>query len=123
MIASLRAAPLLSALAALAPSLDDGGDSSLWSALAAVLMIFGALWVLAKVMQSGTIDGADKAETAPSSRRAVAAPVAARKRSGSRSRIPRRVIRLHEVTPGQSRHEYNVGDEWGTRGTALVRAA
>ncbi|HKO54158.1 MAG TPA: hypothetical protein VJV79_40900 [Polyangiaceae bacterium] len=35
----------------------------------------------------------------------------------------RRVIRLHSTTPGQSPHEYNVGDTLGRRGSALVRAA
>ena len=35
----------------------------------------------------------------------------------------RRVIRLHSTTPGQSPHEYNIGDNQGRRGSALVRAA
>jgi len=35
----------------------------------------------------------------------------------------RPVIRLHSTTPGQSPNEYNVGDEQGTRGSTLVRAA
>jgi hypothetical protein len=34
-----------------------------------------------------------------------------------------RVITLHAVTPGQSQHEYNVGDPLGTRGSALIRVA
>ena len=46
---------------------------------------------------------------------------------GSRrpARLPvrRRVISLHSSTPGQARHEYNIGDNQGTRGSALVRAA
>jgi len=43
-------------------------------------------------------------------------------RSSQRS-VPRRVIRLHAVTPGQTEHEYNVGDPLGTRGSALSRVA
>jgi hypothetical protein len=35
----------------------------------------------------------------------------------------RRVIRLPSTTPGQSPFEYNVGDNQGTRASALVRAA
>ena len=31
--------------------------------------------------------------------------------------IRRRIIRLYSTTPGQSRHEYNIGDNQGTRGT------
>lgn len=41
----------------------------------------------------------------------------------SQRAAPRRVIRLHSVTPGQSEHEYNVGDRFGTRGSALSRVA
>jgi hypothetical protein len=35
----------------------------------------------------------------------------------------RRIISLHSTTPGQSPFEYNIGDNQGTRGSALVRAA
>jgi hypothetical protein len=35
----------------------------------------------------------------------------------------RRVIRLHSTTPGQAANEYNIGDNAGTRGSALERAA
>jgi len=41
----------------------------------------------------------------------------------SQRSVPRRVIRLHAVTPGQAEHEYNVGDPLGTRGSALIRVA
>jgi len=45
--------------------------------------------------------------------------------AGATRRLPvrRRVISLHATTPGQSPHEYNIGDNQGTRGSALVRAA
>jgi hypothetical protein len=37
--------------------------------------------------------------------------------------LPRRIIPLYSTTPGQSPFEYNVGDNQGTRGSAIVRAA
>ncbi len=111
MLASLHAPPLLSVLALLGIAPEETGDSSLWSALAGVLLIGGVLWLIGKVMQSDP--------EPPASRRVTPVPASA----PLSRRIPRRVILLHAVTPGQSRHEYNVGDQWGTRGTALVRAA
>jgi len=65
---------------------------------------------------------APQSSRAPDSTRAPQsspAPQSSIPESAPRS-IPRRVIRLYEVTPGQSRYEYNIGDESGTRGCALV---
>ena len=61
---------------------------------------------------------------APASQRAEGplsqrAPVS----EASALRVRRRVILLHAVTPGQTPHEYNVGDDAGTRGAALARVA
>jgi len=117
MFASLHATPLASLLALLEPAANDGSDSTLWSALAGLALLVAVFWAFSK--WQGT-----EAE-APRSRRSMPAPASARRRSEApvSRRIPRRVIRLHAVTPGQSRYEYNVGDDSGTRGTALARLA
>jgi len=100
---------------------DDAGDLSLMGTLGVVLFVLGGLWLISLLLHSDA--------RAPQSRRPV--PVVERKGpvaavQGRRSdpavrRTPRRVIRLHAVTPGLLRHEYNVGDPSGTRGSALVR--
>jgi len=100
---------------------DDASDLSLFGALGVVLFILGGVWLIALLLHSDA--------RAPQSRRPVpvvqrARPVAAvqgGKSDPAVRRIARRVIRLHAVTPGLLRHEYNVGDPSGTRGSALVR--
>lgn len=62
------------------------------------------------------------ASGAPPSRR-VAPDADASSPPPSSRRVRRRVILLHAETPGQSCHEYNVGDNSGTRGSVLVRVA
>ena len=46
-----------------------------------------------------------------------------RSATGKSERPRRRVIRLYSITPGQSPYEYNIGDDNGTRASALVRVA
>ncbi|HYQ00694.1 MAG TPA: hypothetical protein VER96_18575 [Polyangiaceae bacterium] len=63
------------------------------------------------------------AAKAPQSQRSPRAPRSQREPPRSPRSVPRRVIRLYAVTPGQAEHEYNVGDPRGTRGSALIRVA
>ncbi|HEY3253773.1 MAG TPA: hypothetical protein VGJ91_07490 [Polyangiaceae bacterium] len=68
--------------------------------------------------------GAARDSQPPSRGKAVARERSLAKRE--RRGVPqsrRRVISLYSTTPGQSPHEYNIGDTRGTRGSALVRAA
>ena len=130
MFASLiRTVLLLSGQAGSAGADADPLDT-LWLLLSFACLIFGGLWLLVKLVPAGA--------KAPQSTRSsqVPAPAAAGRPRSRRSQpavappapralrpIPRRVIRLHAVTPGQSQHEYNVGDQFGTRGSALARVA
>jgi hypothetical protein len=127
MFASLiRTALLLSGQAGSAGADVDALDT-FWLLLCFACLIFGGLWLLVKFVPFGT--------KPPQSTQSSYAPAAAIPRSRRTQPsvapqtpralrpIPRRVIRLHAVTPGQSQHEYNVGDPLGTRGSALARVA
>jgi len=133
MFASLiRTALLLSGQAGSAGADADSLDM-FWLLLSFACVIFGGLWLLvkfvpvsAKAPQSARSSQAPaqtpaRAPATPRSRRTTP-PVEQSKPRALRP-IPRRVIRLHAVTPGQSQHEYNVGDQDGTRGSALARVA
>jgi len=97
-----------------------------WLLLSASSAIGGALWLLLTFLGRGT-----KAPQSSRSSRPPAMPTARRPRPVSKPNgttvtqepAPPRVIRLHAVTPGQSQHEYNVGDQQGTRGSALAHVA
>ena len=85
------------------------------SLLALGLLLLGVLFVVATFSSK-----------APRQRKSVPAPWPLPVRpSLTPRRLPvrRRVISLHSTTPGQSPYEYNIGDNHGTRGSALVRAA
>jgi len=131
MFASLiRTALLLSGQAGNAGTDADALDT-FWLLLSFACVIFGGLWLLVKFVPIGAkppqSTRSSYAPPAPRSRRAPAAPRTQRavKEPAPRALrpIPRRVIRLYAVTPGQSQHEYNVGDPLGTRGSALARVA
>lgn len=105
----------------------DADVDYIWFFLGTASLIFGALWLLVRIFPSDT--------KAPQSSRSSRAPATPNPRCARRLRVlgqtatrssrplPRRVISLHAVTPGQSQHEYNVGDRFGTRGSALSRVA
>jgi hypothetical protein len=125
MFASLiRTALLLSGLAGNA-GVDADALDVFWLLLSTTCVILGGLWLLVKFVPAGT-----KPPQSARSSRVPAKPRASRRQSTVEPTtpralrpIPRRVIRLYAVTPGQSQHEYNVGDQFGTRGSALARVA
>jgi hypothetical protein len=120
MFASIvRTTLLLAAQAPGMPGVDDEADADLLTVLALGFVVFGLLWLLIRFMPSAE-------KLAPPSRRTSRAPAPTKpqRQSVSAARpIPRRVIQLHAQTPGQSQHEYNVGDLSGTRASALIRLA
>jgi len=130
MFASLiRTALLLSGQAGNAGADADALDL-FWALFSVACAILGGLWLLVKYVPAGAKPpqsaGASRASTMPRAstpRASRAATAVAPPTPRSLRPIPRRVIRLHAVTPGQSEHEYNVGDQWGTRGSALARVA
>jgi hypothetical protein len=127
MFASLiRTALLLSGQAESAAADADSFDI-FWLVLSFACVTFGALWLLVKFVPSGAISPQSTRRSqapAPGARPRRTQPAAVQPRSPRTLRpLPRRVIRLYDVTPGQSQHEYNVGDQLGTRGSALARAA
>lgn len=98
--------------------------------LSVVCVIFGALWLLVRFFPIGDKlpQSTGKSKAPATARRVVprsrhTEPSAETLAPRALRPIPRRVIRLHAVTPGQSRYEYNVGDPMGTRGSALARVA
>jgi len=93
---------------------EDLGDLLL-AATMGLLLVGGVVWLLFYLTRSGT--------PAPSSRRAPrVASAPARGPARSRLKTPRRVIPLPAETPGQSPHEYNLGDTSGARGSAWLFA-
>jgi len=132
MFASLiRTALQLSGQAGNAGTDADALDT-FWLLLSLGCLIFGGLWLLVKFVPMG----AKPPQSTRSSHAPAPAAPPSRRTQASRTRrtvepsapralrpIPRRVIRLYAVTPGQSEHEYNVGDPLGTRGSALARVA
>ena len=147
-VSLLRTTPWLSDRALALAIADDGNDFSLGVAFGGAILFFGALWLLVRFVHTevAAAPSSRRSVAPPSSRRSVAAPPSSRRSepppSSRRSEppppastrrptaapasvrpIPRRVIRLHAVTPGQECHEYNVGDNHGTRGSALIRVA
>ena len=103
---------------------DGPGDLSLVSDLGVVLALSGLFFVLLKRLWRR-----EGAPSRPPARKRVE-PIKPKFRTASGSSnakrarplpVRRRVIRLHEVTPGQAPYEYNVGD--GTTGFCLLRAA
>jgi hypothetical protein len=126
--AIIRTALLLTGQAEDIVRTEADADYSFWFVVSAACVIFGGLWLLVRFIP---VDA-----KAPQSERTSRAPAMPNPRCAQRlrslghtsaprelRRLPRRVIRLHAVTPGQSEHEYNVGDPLGTRGSALVRVA
>jgi len=96
----------------------DDADAEVWAGLGTAFVIFALVWLLIKFLPPDS-------KTAPA-RRTSRVPVMAKPRRptvGAVRPIPRRVIRLHAQTPGQSQHEYNVGDRSGTRASALIKVA
>jgi hypothetical protein len=126
--AIIRTALLVSGQAENIVRTEADADYSFWFVISAACVIFGGLWLLVKFIP---VDA-----KAPQSERVSRTPAMPNPSCAQRLRtieqnsaqralrpLPRRVIRLHAVTPGQSEHEYNVGDPLGTRGSALVRVA
>jgi len=128
---------------------DDGDDGWVWAVLASLVVIGALAWPTVRAMAakvsappSSRGSGAN-AGVPPSSRRRIArdesvppsrrrasttppnqdGPPSSRRAPPASGRIPRRVILLYSETPGQSRDEYNVGDDSGTRSSTLVRVA
>jgi hypothetical protein len=102
----------------MADSSDDLLTALFVFALILLLLLVIAVWRAASPRSKPAVRSqvvAGRASRAPHA--AVAGNAA------GRSPARRRVISLHSTTPGQSPHEYNIGDNQGTRGSALVRAA
>ena len=93
-------------------------DLSLLVTLIALLLCLGACAWLARALWPERLVRRKRPlprRSAPVQPGETPAPASVRRR--------RRVILLYAVTPGQARHEYNIGDSQGSRGSALVRAA
>jgi len=97
---------------------DSEPDASFWSALPIVVLLCGVLWLLVKLMppEAHSLGGQPKAAKAKLEDVQV---LDVRRAPGARARV----IRLHAVTPGQSEHDYNLGDQSGTRGSRLSRTS
>ena len=88
---------------------DEDIGSSLWSALPTLIVCLGVLWLLVRLFApEGHLQPRNAAKKTKRQKIHVL--------SVSSAHRPRpRVIDLHAVTPGQSRHDYNVGDSSGTQ--------
>ncbi|MEI9938524.1 MAG: hypothetical protein WDO69_15005 [Pseudomonadota bacterium] len=88
-----------------------------------LVILFGllglGLWFMAAPGSKAPVRSKPVARKKPLPARATRAS----RPAGGALPLRRRVISLHSITPGQSPYEYNIGDNQGTRGSALVRAA
>ena len=106
-----------------AAEIDSGDDLLAMIFLLSLAVVGVAVWLITSVPAKVLLRGMP---VAPASRPGTGTGAAGKAAIVVSRRTParrRRVILLHSITPGQSPHEYNVGDNQGTRGSALVRAA
>jgi len=113
-----QATVLLSTRASGLVRADSEVDSSFWSVLPTVVLLFGVLWLLVKLMPAEAHSLEAQPNAAKAKRQDVQVLDVRRARAASA-----RVIPLHAVTPGQSQHEYNLGDQSGTRGSRRPRTS
>ena len=136
MVQSLTASAFSSGLAQVFVDSGDLSDTaatvvillSLVGMLAGVLYCVNASvqvapWRAPKTPYRAPVPGAGVRQGAPRSKRKLGAQVNAQRTRERETEPPpssrrRRLIALYDVTPGQTPHEYNLGDSAGTRGVS-----
>jgi hypothetical protein len=110
MAAPLLWSPPLMAAAAVHELSDDVFDPSFVLVLCLLFLVAALTWLgvslHSQVSQQSKFASAGNRTPTRAAAQARAVPS-----------LGRRIIRLYSTTPGQSRYEYNIGDNQGTRGT------